>query len=246
MQTKAEKELLSVVFIEIETVPIVPTVDQLPETLRNLWFRKAKILKDADTKPPEQLFIEKGKLFAEYAKVASLALAYCFQSREGDLQLRSKAFAGAEEAPLLLGLKETLSASHFAKDRGLNLCAHNGKSFHFPFLARRYVLNKIIPPQVLDLLFLKPWEMHLHDTLEMWRFGDRRTFVSLRSLAIAMGFPQAEKLAVEALPTYNLYYQQQDYKALEERSRMQVEATAQIYRQMRGLEPIDENNIVRK
>ncbi len=59
-------------------------------------------------------------------------------------------------------------------EKKITLCAHNGKEFDFPYLARRMVVNRIGIPGFLKLSGKKPWEINHIDTLELWKFGDRK------------------------------------------------------------------------
>jgi len=38
------------------------------------------------------------------------------------------------------------------------LCAHNGKEFDFPYIARRSIINNIHLAKILNTQGLKPWE----------------------------------------------------------------------------------------
>jgi 3'-5' exonuclease len=67
------------------------------------------------------------------------------------------------------------SAAHY-------LCAHNGKEFDFPYLSRRMLINGLDLPYLLDNFAKKPWETTLLDTMELWKFGDYKSFTSLELL----------------------------------------------------------------
>ena len=64
----------------------------------------------------------------------------------------------------------------------LKFCSHNGKEFDFPYLCRRMLLNKISIPEALNLRDRKPWEVQHLDTMDMWKFGDRKSYTSLELL----------------------------------------------------------------
>ncbi len=59
------------------------------------------------------------------------------------------------------------------------LCAHNGKEFDFPYIARRMILNGIELPLILQMAGKKPWEIKHLDTMELWKFGDYKNYTSL-------------------------------------------------------------------
>ena len=78
-------------------------------------------------------------------------------------------FSGKEKK-LLLEFKSFLN-QYFNGPRHL-LCAHNGKEFDFPFMARRMLIHKIQLPAKLNLFGKKPWEIPHLDNLKLWKFGN--------------------------------------------------------------------------
>jgi uncharacterized protein YprB with RNaseH-like and TPR domain len=101
-------------------------------------------------------------------------------------KFRVTSFHG-EEATLLKEFKNLLE-SYFSKSHHL-LCAHNGKEFDFPYIARRMIILGIELPFKLNLFGKKPWEVPHLDTLELWKFGDYKTFTSLKLMAHVLGIP---------------------------------------------------------
>ena len=69
------------------------------------------------------------------------------------------------------------------------LCAHNGKEFDFPYIARRMIINSVSLPKSLNLFGKKPWEVQHIDTMNLWRFGDFKNYTSLKLLAEVLGIP---------------------------------------------------------
>ena len=67
------------------------------------------------------------------------------------------------------------------------MCAHNGKEFDFPYIARRMIIHQISLPEKLDLAGKKPWEVPHLDTLDLWKFGDYKHYTSLKLLSHVLG-----------------------------------------------------------
>jgi uncharacterized protein YprB with RNaseH-like and TPR domain len=101
-------------------------------------------------------------------------------------QFRTKSFFG-EEKELLVEFK-TLLENHFNQPAHL-LCAHNGKEFDFPYIARRMIIQGIELPAKLNLFNKKPWEVPHLDTMHLWRFGDYKHYTSLSLMAHVLGIP---------------------------------------------------------
>jgi len=89
------------------------------------------------------------------------------------------------------------------------LCAHNGKEFDFPFMARRMIVHKIELPQKLNLFGKKPWEVPHLDTLELWKFGDYKHYTSLKLLTSILGIP-SPKDDIDGSEVAQVYYQEKN------------------------------------
>ena len=151
----------NILFLDIETAPLVYKYAELPEPFKKLWDLKYQYNKEVT---PEQQYAKAG-IFAEFAKVICICVGY-FNGKE----FRLKSFYGDDEKIILKDFKEMLEKHYDKKDD--RLCAHNGKEFDFPFLCRPLLINGISLPAILDSQNKKPWELPHLDTMEMWKFGD--------------------------------------------------------------------------
>lgn len=175
--------LTNILFLDIETVPIHYKYDEQDEVSRELWDEKVRYQAESSGQNTEQLY-EKAGVFAEFAKVICICAGFIYEEN-GVRKFRLKTFSGHDEADVLQEFATVLD-ERFGK---FKLCAHNGKEFDFPFLGRRMLINGVKIPSSLNLAGKKPWEvMHL-DTMELWKFGDRKHFTSLKLLAHLFGLP---------------------------------------------------------
>ena len=149
-------------FLDIETVPQHPDYSEVPEALRLLWDKKAEKLKDED-QSAEDIYQRAG-IYAEFGKIICISVGLIV-SKAGQPFFRVKSFAGDDEAQLLRGFAEMLEK--FSAKPQANLCAHNGKEFDFPYIARRMLINGISIPSMLDVAGKKPWEVKFIDTMEL-------------------------------------------------------------------------------
>lgn len=101
---------------------------------------------------------------------------------------------------------------HFGTDRH-RLCAHNGKEFDFPYIARRMLVHGIKIPFLLDNAGKKPWEINNLDTMELWKFGDFKSFVSLNLLAHLFGIP-TPKDDIDGSMVADVYYREKDIQRI--------------------------------
>src|SRR5690606_9117189 len=140
-----------VLFLDIETVPQVANWNELSPEWQNLWSKKIeKQLSENET--PEEFYGKRAGILAEFGKIVCISCGIITQ--ENTLKLKS--FYGDDEVDILLGFIKLIQDNYFKSD--LILCAHNGKEFDFPFMARRMIINEIEIPNALNLQGKKPWE----------------------------------------------------------------------------------------
>lgn len=193
-------KLENILFLDIETVPQEETWNTVSDTTKLLFEQKtAYQRKDEVT---AENFYERAGIWAEFGKIICISVGY-FTIQKKEKQLRLKSFFGDEEKELLLEFKELLE-SHFNRNEHV-LCAHNGKEFDFPYIARRMIINNISLPKSLNLFGKKPWEIPHLDTMHLWRFGDYKNYTSLKLLAEVLGIP-SPKDDIDGSEVAHVYY----------------------------------------
>ena len=225
-------KLENILFIDIETVPVNYKYKSLSATEKELWDKKWLYLKDVTTE--EQY--NKAGIYAEFAKVICIGLGYMSEGK-----FRTKTIAGDNEADLLIQFSKLLQKHFNTKDH--YLCAHNGKEFDFPFLCRRLLINKIALPKLLQIQGFKPWEVKHLDTMEMWRFGDIKNFTSLNLLAHIFNIP-SPKNDIDGSDIAKVYYEEKNLKRITDYCIKDVVTLARIYQALKGLAPINDNDVV--
>jgi len=230
-------ELRNLLFIDIETVSCEATYEQLNAVMQKLWQRRAKRVDDkAD---PAELFPRSAALFPEFGKIVCIGVGYFYINEQDELGFRVKSFSGADEQQLLENFKSLLENKFNRKTR---LVAHNGKEFDYPYLCRRMLINRVRLPEVLQLAGAKPWEVRHLDTMEMWRFGDRRNLTSLKLLASVFGI-ETTKDTIDGSMVNDVYYNDHDLDRIAAYCRNDVIVTAQIYLAMKTLPGLKSENI---
>jgi len=215
-------------FLDIETVSCVPSYDELDERRKALWLKKATFL-GAQT-PEEQvtLFAEKAGIFAEFGKIVVIAIGYVAEEAGREV-LYVKGLYGHDEKTLLLDFNRILA--QFSTHPSFQLCAHNGKEFDFPYLCRRMTVHGIPLPNVLNLQGKKPWEINHLDTIEMWKFGDRKNYTSLDLLGAIFDIPSSKDM-MHGSEVGEYYYKKNDLMSIMTYCRKDVVALAQVFRKM--------------
>ncbi len=190
-----------ILFLDIETVPMVQSYDRLPEPFRKLWDRKAEFLARTPDDTSRNLFGRAG-IYAEFGKIVCISVGFMYNR-----EFRIKSFYGDDELELLKEFSELLNRYYNQRDQ--LLCAHNGKEFDFPYLARRMLINGLPLPHIINMAGKKPWEIPHLDTLELWKFGDFKSYTSLELLAAVFGIP-TPKDDIDGSQVASVYYEEGD------------------------------------
>lgn len=226
--------------IDIETVSSVASYQNLNERLKRQWERKSTFLKNQDDLTPEELFYERAGIYAEFGKVICVAAGFYTKSSGDSLGLRIKAYADKDEKKVLNGFKDLIDNK---LDSGkLILCAHNGKEFDFPYLCRRYLVNGIAIPRALQIADKKPWEIRHVDTMEFWKFGDRRHYTSLDLLASLFDI-DSSKSDMDGSMVNKTYYEEDALDRIIEYCKQDVVVTANLYLKFNLLPPVPDEHI---
>lgn len=229
--------LQTILFLDIETVPEVFDFAQLPAEKKLLWDKKMQFSRrEGDT--AESLYMRAG-VYAEFAKIICISVGY-FEKQKTESTFYLKSFYGDNEKHLLLDFSDFLSARYGRKN--FFFCAHNGKEFDYPFLARRMLIQRIPLPPSLQLAGKKPWEVKHLDTLELWKFGDYKNFTSLALLANIFSIP-SPKEEMEGGDVAPFYYLEKNIKKIVDYCQKDVLTVAQLLLRFKGEELLHEKNV---
>jgi 3'-5' exonuclease len=241
MRTNPKQVLKSILFLDIETVSCVGSYQELDDALKPLWDKKAAIIKKTDQEKASDLFFEKAAIYAEFGKVIVIGLGIVTFDEHDVPTLRVKALKGHDEKTLLQEFKDVLEAGF--QQESLRLCAHNGKEFDFPYLCRRMLIHGIPLPRALDIAGKKPWEVAHLDTMELWKFGDRKSFTSLHLLATLFGINSSKEL-MEGSEVNHYYYTGNNLGKIAAYCLQDVVVTVQLFLKMNCWKPIQPVDIV--
>lgn len=226
-----------ILFLDIETVPQTSDYNELPDEAQELWALKTQYQRKDEHTPEE--FYERAGIWAEFGTVVCISVGYFLQTEDGRT-FRVRSFTGQESA--LLREFSGLLESHFGGRQHL-LCAHNGKEFDFPYLARRMIILGIELPQKLSMFGKKPWEIPHLDTMELWKFGDFKHYTSLKLLAHVLGIP-SPKEDIDGSKVRSVYYEEGDIDRIAKYCERDVVTVAQVFLRFRNEELLPEDQIV--
>ena len=197
-----------VLFLDIETVPGSESFESLDPAFQTLWDKKSKQFKSPDQNASE--LYEKAGIYSEFGKIICISVGLIRKKDSGLIRLKS--FFGNDEKALLTEFSELVSKFCHAHDEAV-LCAHNGREFDFPYIARRMIINGMIIPEILDNAGKKPWDVKLLDTMELWKFGDYKNYTSLNLLTAVLGIP-SPKDDIDGSMVAGIYYVENDLERI--------------------------------
>lgn len=226
-----------VLFLDIETVPEEENFNVLDQTKQQLFDQKTKYQRKDDFTPEE--FYERAGIWAEFGKIICISVGYF--TFKGDIRhFRVTSFFG-DEVKILKDFSNLLN-NHFSQPQHV-LCGHNAKEFDFPFIARRMIIHQLAIPNKLNLFGKKPWEVPHLDTMELWKFGDYKTFTSLKLLTNVLGIP-SPKDDIDGSEVAHTYYVKKDIDRIITYCEKDVIAVAQVLLRLRREDLLVEEEII--
>ena len=230
-------KLEHILFLDIETVPQFADYNSLEKHTKLLWEAKTKYQRKEKFTP--EAFYDRAGIWAEFGKIICISVGY-FKKEEDPRSFRVTSFHG-QEATILKDFK-TLLETHFSKSNHL-LCAHNGKEFDFPYIARRMVILGIDLPEKLNLFGKKPWETPHLDTLELWKFGDYKAFTSLGLMAHVLGIP-SPKNDISGDQVRDVFYKENNIPRIVAYCEKDTVTVAQIILKLRNQELLSPSEVL--
>ena len=216
--------LTKILFLDIETVGGCKDYDtckksspRVAEQFRNYfdWFQKrfpedhiivpkTKIESDARV---NEVFRKRTALVPEFAKIVCVTMAFVLDSGE----IKMQTFSGDDETKLLMDVKNLLDRCH---KLDFYLCGHNLKNFDIPMLAKRMIMNGIMPPKILPGHDTKPWEIKALDTKEVWQYGGYGSIASLELMCVCLGVESSKTMEITGNKVHEAFCVKKDIEGI--------------------------------
>jgi uncharacterized protein YprB with RNaseH-like and TPR domain len=210
-----------VIFLDIETVPVAENYEDLSENMQRLWEKKSLVFRKEDQNAAD--VYQRAGIYSEFGKIICISAGILKETNPPAIRIKS--FYGDDEKKILEEFSQLLQKR--SGNRELQLCAHNGKEFDYPYIARRMIINSLPLPSILDLAGKKPWEVRLLDTVELWKFGDYKSYTSLDLLTTILGIP-SPKDDIDGSMVAAVYWKEKDIARITRYCEKDVLAVAQI------------------
>lgn len=175
----------SIIALDIETVRIKEHYSDLDEETKRAWKTKNK---NEGVIPTEDelsdLWTRTASQWAEFAKICCISVAYQLKEK-----LYVKCFASADEVGILREFSTFADAVQSRKG-DWRFVGHAMGFFDVPFICKRYIINYMPPPEIIDESGEKPWLKDVLDTNKLWKsFGEGTAGSSLDALCNALQIP---------------------------------------------------------
>ncbi|MBP7184966.1 MAG: 3'-5' exonuclease [Saprospiraceae bacterium] len=239
-------DINSILFIDIETVPLVGSFEELSDPLQELWGNKCKsILKKSEDLSYDEIaatFSERAGIFAEFGKIICISVGFVRSKIGEESILRLKSFHGNNERKILEDFSAMLEKNFNSPSKHF-LCGHNLREFDIPYICRRMVINRLHLPDMLNISGKKPWETkHLIDTLELWKFGDIKNYTSLKLLCAVMGIA-SPKDDIDGSKVGAVYWEDNDLERIATYCEKDVLAVVQVFLSFSRINTLAEHQI---
>lgn len=226
-------DIKQILFFDIETVSQHPTFDLLEERMKELWKIKTghllhKNLEDVTDEDCQSTYKAKAAIFAEFGKIICISVG-AVALVNGEEKIRLKSFSSENETEVLENFKALIDKKY--KDAfNQYLCGHNIKEFDVPYICRRMIIHGMRLPHLFDLHGKKPWETkHLLDTMDLWKFGDGKSFTSIKLLTAVLDIP-SPKDDIDGSMVGKVFWEEKGLDRITHYCEKDVLATAQVFR----------------
>ena len=231
--------ITKILFLDIETVGACPDYDSCqnfnPEIASQFekyfdWFQK-RFPEDAsvDIDAKNFMFKRRAALVPEFAKIICVSVAFVMDNGE----VKTQTFSGDDEKELLKGVQKLLER---CGKLDFFLCGHNLKNFDIPMLAKRMIVNGLLPPSILPSYDTKPWEIKAIDTKEIWQYGSYTSIGSLDLMCACMEVPSSKEGEVTGDKVHEFYWEKSMLKEISEYCERDVQVLIDVIKKLKELQ----------
>jgi transcriptional regulator with XRE-family HTH domain len=132
-------------------------------------------------------------------------------------------------------LKDVNSLLNRVDKLGFILCGHNIKNFDIPVLAKRMLVNGILPSAILPSYDTKPWEIKAIDTKEVWQYGQFGAISSLELMCISLGIESSKNMEVTGNKVHDSFWFENKYDEIQEYCEKDVEVLINVVTKIMSL-----------
>jgi len=190
------------------------------------WFQK-RFPEDSQSSLDE-IFSRRTALVPEFAKIVCVSVAFVTDKGE----IKKQTFYDDNEYTLLRDVQKLLDR---CGKLDFFLCGHNLKNFDIPMLAKRMIINGLLPPSILPSYDTKPWEIKAIDTKEIWQYGAYTSIGSLDLMCTCMEVPSPKNGEITGDKVHEAYWVGNKLKEIAEYCERDVEVLIDVIKKLKEL-----------
>lgn len=233
--------ITNLLLLDIETVPQFQAFTDMDLRWQTLFLDKVSKTVPEGIGAAES-YRKKGGIFAEFGKIICISTAFFYENEKAEICLKIKSIYGNDEVEIL-SIFTDLCNKVFQHNQNFQFGGHNIKEFDIPFICRRLLINRMALPEYLQLHDKKPWEVKMFDTLNWWKFGDNKNYISLHLLANVLGIPTS-KSDIDGSMVQDVYYKEQNLKRIVDYCQGDVVVTANVILRFKDKPLLTEGRII--
>ena len=196
------------------------------------WFLKRfpedQLIGKNENERKNLIFSTRTALVPEFAKIVCVSMAFVLDNGE----TKKQTFSGDDEYKLLLEVRDLLNRCH---KLDFYLCGHNLKNFDIPMLAKRMIVNEILPPSILPSYDTKPWEIKAIDTKEIWQYGAYTAIGSLDLMCTCLDIPTPKDGPINGGMVHEAYWNHNRLQEIAEYCEKDVDVLINAILQLKSL-----------
>jgi hypothetical protein len=236
--------ITKILFIDIETVAGCKDLKSCKDTNPQLaeqyvkyfdWFLKRFPEDDLSVahekvleQKMERIFEKRAPLVPEFAKIVCVSVAFVLENGE----IKKQTFFSDDELKLLTEVQKLLDR---CGKLDFYLCGHNLKNFDIPMIAKRMIINNLLPPSILPSYDTKPWEIKAIDTKEIWQYGSYTSIGSLDLLCSCVDIPTSKDGEVTGENVHDYYWNNNGLNKIAEYCERDVMVLIEIIKKLKNL-----------
>jgi predicted PolB exonuclease-like 3'-5' exonuclease len=190
------------------------------------WFQK-RFPEDSQLSLDE-IFSKRSALVPEFAKIVCVSMAFVMDNGE----VKKQTFSNDDEKTLLESVRNLLDRCH---KLDFYLCGHNLKNFDIPMLAKRMIVNGIMPSKILPSYDTKPWEVKAIDTKEIWQYGSYTSIGSLDLMCSCLDIPTPKDGEINGSMVHSAYWNDNKLNEIAEYCEKDVEVLISAIKKLKSL-----------
>lgn len=216
-----------ILILDIETVPIANDYNTLNSAYQAHWQRKhEQISKYMEDEPNiESSFFQRAGIYAEFGKIICISVGKIIVN-DGVAEVKIKSYHHDDEKELLIEFFKDIN-NFFSKWPDIRCAGHNIKEFDVPYICRRAIIHQLELPEIFKIQGLKPWQIQHIDSLELWKFGDYKHYISLDLLAHLLDI-ESSKVDINGSDVAHEYWHEKNLDRIVKYCERDVFTTAQI------------------